>query len=208
MSHASKSKEELQNACKALKLKVSGNKTELRRRLTERERELRTAASFFTLKVQGGPYPAPKSTQTPVKSKPNILPKTPASRRKREEDNDSREEGGTPSKKYRMRKLQLEGGEEEHGLSNKDIVLSGRTEEGPGEANPNLSNFREEGGQLDNNSISKGISTNRKLIYEHHHGEDTGRLGEALLKTGGGQNRDEGVQGGLSPIEKGGRHPP
>ena len=53
----------------------------------------------------GSPPKIQESTITPVKTHPNILPRTPASRRKREEDSD-KEEGGTPSKKFRIRILQ------------------------------------------------------------------------------------------------------
>ena len=124
-SHANKNKEQLQEACKTLGLKVTGNKTELRRRIIEREREKETAASFFSIKVAGGPKPAPSKlpdppgfNSTPKKPNPNILPITPSSRRKREDD--SINEAETPSKKVRE-DLRNEDRKEEDDRSREDL---------------------------------------------------------------------------------------
>ena len=106
-SYRDESKEELQAICRKLKLKVTGNKEELRRRINEREQEKEKASSFFKIKVPKtipgtGGYPhnnpePPKTPKTPKFQTPKT-PITPSSRRKRETE----DEGGTPSKRERL----------------------------------------------------------------------------------------------------------
>ena len=86
---------------------------------------METAASFFSIKVAGGPKPAPSKIPDPPgfnstlrKSNPNILPITPSSRRKREED--CINEAETPSKKV-MEDLRNEDRKEEDGRCREEI---------------------------------------------------------------------------------------
>ena len=192
--YTNKNKEQLQEVCKGLKLPISGTKTELMRRIIKRER--RTASSFFSIKVAGTPEPAatnlpdqggPPSTSR--KPPPNILPKTPSSRRKREEDSTCKE--ATPSKKCKE-KVRIKVKKEED-VRVREEVQTGRTLEISGEATTNfMSDSRDQGGQRSVQAMKKEIPIKKLLLIQHSQslGEDTGRPREANGNNGGGQIRD------------------
>ena len=200
---SNKSKEQLQEACKVLGLPTSGNKPELRRRISERERMREAAAKYFTIQVPGVQKPAQGGfPSTPRKPKPNILPITPSSRRKREED--SVYEGSTPSKKNRE-EVRAVYREEENAIAREE-VQPGRTEERTREAENNLlSEMIHQGSQgIDQTMRGRASNQTTKLNIVHNLslGEDRGRPGEANEKTGGGQNRDEKQGEDLGSIQK------
>ena len=108
----------------------------------------------------------------------------------------------TPSKKCKRR---IEGEEEveEPESRAKEDVQPGRIEGKPGEANHDSMSIKgEQGGQGSNQAIRGRDSEQMKLRPSHSQGEDRGRPGEAFTDDGGGQSRDEILQGGSSFQER------
>ena len=186
--YTNKNKEQLQEVCKGLKLPISGTKTELMRRIIKRER--RTASSFFSIKVAGTPEPATTNLpdqggppSTPRKPPPNILPKTPSSRRKREEDSTCKE--ATPSKKCKE-KVRIKVKKEED-VRVREEVQTGRTLEISGEATTNfMSDSRDQGGQRSVQAMKKKFQL--KSCYQFNTASHWG-------KTRGGPGRPMEIMG-------------
>ena len=170
-NHLDKNKEELQKACKALGLQITGNKPELRKRLIQREQEREAAASFFKQSAPGAPPPGQnpnRFTLTPVKKQPKSLPLTPSTRRKREAGSDNSPGSlGTPSKRGRQGRDIME---DETTYMNE--VMVGRLNENPGEAkNAKRSDLRDQGGQRNDKPIHKGDFPLRITALQDDHNQ-------------------------------------